>query len=54
MITIKDDGQGMTKNKLQEGNGLRNMKKRIESVGGTFDVQNKNGVLVEMSIPLPV
>ncbi|MEO5947541.1 MAG: ATP-binding protein, partial [Chitinophagaceae bacterium] len=54
MIAIKDDGKGMTKNKVQEGNGLRNMKKRIESVGGTFDVQNKNGVMVEMSIPLPV
>ncbi|MEO7924106.1 MAG: histidine kinase [Chitinophagaceae bacterium] len=54
IITIKDDGKGMTKNNVHEGNGLRNMKKRMESVGGTFAIQNKNGVLVEMSIPLPV
>ncbi len=54
VITVKDDGKGMTQSKGHEGNGLRNMQKRIESVGGTFDVQNKNGVMVKMSIPLPV
>ena len=54
VITVKDDGKGMTKNKGQEGNGLRNMQKRIESVGGTFKVQNINGIMVEMSVPLPV
>ncbi|MEO7394004.1 MAG: ATP-binding protein, partial [Chitinophagaceae bacterium] len=54
VITVKDDGKGMTKNKGHEGNGLRNMQKRIESVGGTFKVQNINGIMVEMSVPLPV
>lgn len=43
VITVKDDGKGMALNKDPEGNGLRNMQKRIESVSGTFDVENNNG-----------
>ncbi|MEO6611994.1 MAG: ATP-binding protein [Chitinophagaceae bacterium] len=54
VIIIKDDGQGMTLNNDHEGNGLRNMQKRVESIGGSFNVQNTNGVVVKMSIPLPV
>ncbi|MEO6405793.1 MAG: histidine kinase [Ferruginibacter sp.] len=53
-ITVKDDGKGMVVNTEVAGNGLRNMQKRIESVSGTFDVENNNGVIVKISVPLPV
>ena len=54
VITIKDDGKGMTVDKEATGNGLRNMQKRIESVSGTFAVQNFDGVIVKLSVPLLV
>ncbi len=54
VITVKDDGKGMAKNLEPAGNGLRNMQKRIESVSGIFEVQNNNGVIVKISVPLPV
>ncbi|NOT51871.1 MAG: hypothetical protein HOP10_11415 [Chitinophagaceae bacterium] len=52
-VTIKDDGKGFAREK-NNGNGLRNMKKRIESVNGSLDIMNNNGVIVKMKIPLPL
>ena len=34
-ITISDDGIGFDENKVEKGNGLLNMEKRIEEIGGT-------------------
>jgi signal transduction histidine kinase/ligand-binding sensor domain-containing protein len=50
-VSIKDNGAGFTA-KNEDGNGLRNMKKRIESIGGTFEILNAEGVTVKMDIPL--
>ena len=49
-ISIQDDGKGFKTNN-HKGNGLMNMKKRIESIGGFFEILNANGVMVKMSVP---
>ncbi|HVM88856.1 MAG TPA: two-component regulator propeller domain-containing protein [Puia sp.] len=55
--SIKDDGRGFTgkENKYyHSGNGLKNMRKRIESTGGSFTIYENNGTVVEFSVPLSV
>ncbi len=42
-IRIEDDGNGFDLNSIQLGNGLQNMKKRIESVGGKYDLVSEPG-----------
>ncbi|MBN8640272.1 MAG: sensor histidine kinase [Flavobacteriales bacterium] len=37
-ITIQDDGKGFDLDTADLGNGIQNMKKRIEDVGGTFEL----------------
>ena len=52
-IRIKDDGKGLGKaNKFIGGNGLRNMQKRMDSIGGILDVENGQGVTVSVKVPL--
>jgi signal transduction histidine kinase len=44
IIEIQDDGVGINMEKLRKfGNGLNNMKKRMASIEGGFDIQNKEG-----------
>lgn len=44
LITISDDGIGINLEKLRKfGNGLHNMKKRIESIEGGFMIENQQG-----------
>ncbi len=50
-VIIRDDGKGF-ENTNEEGNGLKNMKKRIDSIGGFFEIINANGVTVNISVPL--
>lgn len=37
-VSIQDDGRGFDQAQVTGGNGLRNMKHRIETLGGTFDI----------------
>jgi signal transduction histidine kinase len=50
-IKIKDDGKGIdADNKLLPfKNGLINMKKRMEDIGGSFSIENNNGTLIKLS-----
>jgi signal transduction histidine kinase len=49
-IKIKDDGKGIDTTMIQPfGNGLINMKKRMEDIGGTFSIENNNGTLIKLS-----
>jgi signal transduction histidine kinase len=49
-IKIKDDGKGIDTTMIQQfGNGLINMKKRMEDIGGTFSIENANGTLIKLS-----
>jgi ligand-binding sensor domain-containing protein/signal transduction histidine kinase len=45
-MIIKDDGCGFTQNGKQNGNGLRNMKRRARTVGGEFEIQNRDGTVL--------
>ncbi|GGB21544.1 sensor histidine kinase [Puia dinghuensis] len=44
VIEIQDDGVGINMEKLRKfGNGLNNMKKRMASIDGGFNIENKEG-----------
>lgn len=54
-ITISDNGKGFDPDQIKgSGNGLRNMKQRIESVGGIFSITPApaRGTLVSISVPV--
>lgn len=52
-IQIRDNGVGINLQKLREfGNGLNNMKKRMESIGGQFNISNENGTVTNFVVPL--
>jgi signal transduction histidine kinase len=53
IFTIKDNGKGFdSKDILPFKNGIRNMKERIEHVGGEMEIWGKNGTTVTIKIPL--
>ncbi|HLO82800.1 MAG TPA: two-component regulator propeller domain-containing protein [Chitinophagaceae bacterium] len=53
LITIRDNGHGFEyPSKLQTGNGLRNMKRRIEAVHGRMQVISDHGTTIKLGIPL--
>ncbi|MFN4198964.1 MAG: sensor histidine kinase, partial [Flavobacterium sp.] len=43
LLQISDDGVGMEPNKTHEGNGIANMKKRAEVLGGKLDIRSEKG-----------
>jgi signal transduction histidine kinase len=53
MIVVKDDGNGFQAASAIQGNGLRNMKMRVERVKGRFSIDSHHGegTKVEISIP---
>lgn len=53
VITIQDNGSGIDKQNLRQfGNGLKNISNRMESIGGTFTIENKNGTMTTLELPL--
>ncbi|MEO6167806.1 MAG: triple tyrosine motif-containing protein, partial [Chitinophagales bacterium] len=54
-LMIEDNGNGFNINSIESnGDGLLNMKKRIEEVGGTFEMQSDFGVGSKISIVVPL
>jgi signal transduction histidine kinase len=52
-ITIHDNGKGIDLTNLRVGgNGVRNLRKRMEAVGGTADIYAANGTVVVLSMPV--
>ena len=51
-ITITDDGIGFNQDNSNKGNGLINMEKRIEEIGGTIDFENitSGGTVITIKI----
>ena len=47
-LAIEDDGQHTT---LHEGNGLRGMRERVESLGGTFRLEREHGTRLLIELP---
>jgi signal transduction histidine kinase len=53
MIRIMDNGVGINMDRLRKfGNGLQNMKKRIESIEGSFHIENEAGTTVVFELAL--
>jgi signal transduction histidine kinase len=43
-VLIEDDGRGFDPEKIRQfGNGLINMKNRIEQIGGTYKIEPETG-----------
>lgn len=42
-VQIKDDGKGFEPEGCTKGNGLKNMMERISCIGGTLNIESKNG-----------
>ena len=42
-MLISDNGKGFDTNQSTNGNGLKNMKKRAEEMGGQFMIDSKRG-----------
>ena len=49
-ILITDNGFGFNKDAVMQGNGLQNMQKRIEEIGGTFNIKSEPGKGTKISI----
>jgi signal transduction histidine kinase len=52
-IKIYDNGIGVDLNKIRQfGNGLKNIDRRMKSVGGSFEIKNNNGTESILKLPL--
>jgi signal transduction histidine kinase len=52
-IMIKDNGKGFDQEKVRLfGNGLKNIQKRMQAVGGNADIKSHHGTIVLLDIPL--
>ena len=52
-IKITDNGVGIDLQKLRQfGNGLKNISRRMESIGGTYHIENNNGTITTLTLPL--
>lgn len=55
VINIKDDGKGMNLTSVKNtGNGLSNMRKRVQELGGTFNIRSTPNNGTEVSAQIPV
>jgi signal transduction histidine kinase len=53
VIKIKDDGIGLDKAIPSEfGNGLVSMRNRMKELGGSFEIESKNGTEVTIKVRL--
>lgn len=53
LIEISDNGTGIAKEKTSQfGNGLKNMKRRMESLGGHYSISSGEGTLTILSLVL--
>lgn len=53
VIRITDNGIGIDMQKLREfGNGLKNIARRMELIGGTYSIENNNGTVTTLKLPL--
>ena len=52
-ISIADNGVGIDLEKLRQfGNGLKNITRRMETIGGTFKIKNNGGTVTTLDLPL--
>jgi signal transduction histidine kinase/ligand-binding sensor domain-containing protein len=51
-ITVSDNGKGITKEN-NKGNGLRNMRQRVEHIGGSLAISSETGKGTQVDIRIP-
>jgi ligand-binding sensor domain-containing protein/signal transduction histidine kinase len=53
-VQVQDNGRGLGDRQASHRNGLHNMKKRMEDIGGGFSISSgaNGGTLVELTVPL--
>ena len=53
-MMIRDNGRGFDINKSTEGNGLKNMKKRAEEIGGHLMIDSLpgNGTTIQLRVTI--
>ncbi len=53
VIQISDEGKGIDMQNLRQfGNGLKNIARRMESIGGIFTIKNNHGAVTTLELPL--
>jgi signal transduction histidine kinase len=54
VLQVEDNGRGLNRQAVSNRNGLRNMKKRMEDIGGDFSISPgaNGGTLVQLTVPL--
>jgi signal transduction histidine kinase len=53
IISIADDGIGFEQNNIRPfSNGLSSMRKRMESMGGQFNIISSKGTVVRLEVPI--
>ena len=56
-ISIQDDGRGFDLSRHEPGNGLGNLRRRMESIGGSFQIESTPGegtrVVLRLEVPTP-
>jgi signal transduction histidine kinase len=53
IIKIHDYGVGIDFQKLRQfGNGLHNIDRRMTSIGGSFKIENDEGTVTTLNLPL--
>lgn len=53
LISVADDGHGFDATSRASGNGLKNMKHRIEAIGGEFGIcSGQTGTAIQITVPL--
>jgi len=50
-VIIHDNGKGLQK-ELYSGNGITNMRRRVENIGGSFSIESGTGTTVKLDCPL--
>jgi signal transduction histidine kinase len=51
-IEIADNGKGFQADKISKGNGLTNMRKRVQALKGHMEILNGNGTTMMFEIPV--
>lgn len=52
-LAISDNGKGIDLDNLRRfGNGIKNIQKRIRSIGGSFSIENNKGTVSKFQIPV--
>lgn len=53
-VSVQDNGRGLDLAGTALGNGLGNMRQRMENIGGNLEMVSEAGTLLRFSVPLSI